>query len=102
MEQSKDQIIFTKSTSKGLDKNGRETLGLILNEEQTKTFLAEVSKISSRVKLQIHVGEGDYGPSAFMFVKEVQEAPSRGGGSNGGGAASKAATTSKIAALKKG
>lgn len=97
-EQSKDVMIFTKSASVGVDSKGREKVDLRFTDEQTKQLIAELTG-KTAAKLQIHIGEGQYGPSAFLFVKEVQERSA--GGPQKKGAGPSAGTKDKIAALKK-
>lgn len=67
-EQSNDKLIFVKSSSVGEDSKGRTKLDLRFSEEETSQLREELSKISSRAKLQIHYTE----TGAFLFVKEVQ------------------------------
>ena len=62
-------LIFVKSHSVGEDSKGRQKVDLRFSEEETKQIIAELSKIKSRAKIQVHIGE----TSAFLFVKEVQE-----------------------------
>lgn len=71
-ELEKNPIVFAKSASVGEDSKGRQKIDLRFDEETTKLLIEELGK-TSKAKLQIHLGEGQYGPSAFMFVKEVQE-----------------------------
>jgi hypothetical protein len=99
-ELEKNTIIFAKSASVGEDSKGRQKIDVRLDEETTKLLKEELSK-TTKAKIQLHLGEGQYGPSAFMFVKEVQERQSGGGGSFKKPSAS-SAVKSKIEGLKKG
>lgn len=94
-EQEKNTIVFAKSASVGEDSKGRQKIDLRLDEETTKVLKEELSK-TTKAKLQIHLSEGQFGPSAFMFVKEVQER--QAGGFKKPGASS--AVKSKIDGLK--
>jgi hypothetical protein len=108
-EQTKEQIIFTKSVKRGLDSKDREMIGLILDEEQTKQLIEELGKIQSRAKVQIHLYEstsnqGRKFDAGFFFVKEVQEAPTGAAPQRASGPATagvSSASKAKIAALKK-
>lgn len=99
-QQADSKLIFVKSASKGEDQKGREKLDLRFSEEETATLKEELSKIESKAKLQIHIGEGKYGPSVFLFVKEVQDAPAFGA-KKPTVATNQAVNASKINALKK-
>lgn len=101
--QSNDKLLFVKATSVGEDSKGRQKIDLRFSEEETVALKEELSKIEGRAKLQIHVGEGQYGPSAFLFVKTVQEKAdgARSGGGFKKSSAPSSVTTDKIAALKK-
>lgn len=99
-QQADSKLIFVKAASKGEDSKGREKLDLRFSEEETATLKEELSKIEGRAKLQIHIGEGTYGPSVFLFVKEVQEAPAYSSKKQQGGASANT-QAAKIAALKK-
>lgn len=99
-QQADSKLIFVKSASKGEDSKGREKLDLRFSEEETASLKEELSKIEGKAKLQIHIGEGKYGPSVFLFVKEVQDAPAFGA-KKPTVAVSQSANASKINALKK-
>lgn len=70
-EQQKDTIIFVKAVGVGEDSKQRQKIDLRFSEEETLQLIIELAKIKSRAKLQIHLGEGEYGPTAFLYVKEV-------------------------------
>lgn len=98
-----EQIIFTKTVLKGVSKAGRDRVQLLLSEEQTQTLIAEVSKLKTRGKIDIHLYEQE-GPrgafdTGFFFIKEIQEGPVA---KKSGAPAAKSSVdqSSKIAALK--
>lgn len=97
-QQGDSKLIFVRSSSKGEDSKGREKLDLRFSEEETASLKEELSKIEGKAKLQIHIGEGKYGPSVFLFVKEVQDAPAFVAKNP---TANQSANASKINALKK-
>lgn len=96
-QQVDSKLIFVKSASKGEDSKGREKLDLRFSEEETASLIEELGKIQKQAKLQIHIGEGKFGPSVFLFVKEVQDNPAFGGAKK---VEATSATASKINALK--
>lgn len=101
-DQSTDKLLFVKATSVGEDSKGRQKIDLRLSIEETEALRQELAN-KSRAKIQLHIGEGTYGPTAFFFVKEVQEKVAGAGGGYQKPAATKASvnTASKIEALKK-
>lgn len=100
-QQGDSTLIFVKSSSYGVDSKGRDKLDLRFSEEETATLKEELSKINSKAKLQIHINqEGKYGPSVFLFVKEVGEMPANKNSRVKSSGVASSATASKIAALK--
>jgi len=109
VEQTQDNadtstLIFVKSHSVGEDSKGRQKVDLRFSEEETKQIIAELGKIKSRAKIQVHIGE----TSAFLFVKEVQERGASFGagkkGASGNGykpATGGADVRAKLAGMKK-
>ena len=71
-QQPESKLICVKSASLGEDSKGRMKIDLRFSDEETESLKEELSKVSSRAKFQIHLSEeGKYGPSVFLFIKEV-------------------------------